>query len=246
MPWPRRLSPISFVCTPTSVNFAFDSTNSPRSCSLSITFFFSGGITSFACSCAAPSRIGFSESTASLSRSSMRPFCMFTSTSILPAGHTFEADHRAVRGQARVEKRRVDLRQIRVAVRAVDDGGEAGFQRNRQSARVDLELRRVGRALHLDAVERAAELSRRAAARPASPSMVSRLAFANTYLPLTGVRAGCATFHGPKVPDVSISPFGTGIGERRDVRNRLVDAERIHHEMMDGEDLRLACPRASE
>ena len=30
-----------------------------------------------------------------------------------------------------------------------------------------------------------------------------------------------------------------GIGERRDVRNGLIDAERIHHEMMDGKDLRL-------
>ena len=41
--------------------------------------------------------------------------------------------------------------------------------------------------------------------------MVSRFALANVYFPVTGVRAGCATFHGPKVPDVSISPFGTGL-----------------------------------
>ena len=46
---------------------------------------------------------------------------------------------------------------------------------------------------------------------PASPLMVSRFAFSNTYLPVTGVRAGCATFQGPNVPDVSISPFGTGL-----------------------------------
>ena len=45
---------------------------------------------------------------------------------------------------------------------------------------------------------------------PASPSMVSRFAPSKTYFPATGVRAGRATFHGPNVPEVSISPFGTG------------------------------------
>ncbi len=46
---------------------------------------------------------------------------------------------------------------------------------------------------------------------PASPSIVSRFALSNVYVPVTGVRAGCATFQGPKVPDVSISPFGIGL-----------------------------------
>ena len=41
--------------------------------------------------------------------------------------------------------------------------------------------------------------------------MVSRFALANMYLPLMGVCAGYTTFHGPKVPDVSISPLGTGL-----------------------------------
>ena len=41
--------------------------------------------------------------------------------------------------------------------------------------------------------------------------MVSRFALRNSYFPVTGVLDGCATFHGPNVPEVSISPFGMGL-----------------------------------
>ena len=37
--------------------------------------------------------------------------------------------------------------------------------------------------------------------------------------------------------------FRHRIGQRRDIRDRLVDAERVHHEVMDGEDLRLFAGR---
>ena len=153
MPCPRRLSPVSFVWTPASVNFAFDRTNSPRSCSLSITFFFSGGMTSFACRRAAPRRIGFSDWTASLSRSSIRPFCMSTSTSICRPRHAFEPDHRSVCGHRRLEKRGIHLLEVRVAVRPIDDGGETSFQRHGLAARVHLKIRGVCRSLNLDAVK---------------------------------------------------------------------------------------------
>ena len=52
--------------------------------------------------------------------------------------------------------------QVGIAVGAIDDGGEACFQRHGRTSRVDLELRRVRRPLNFDAVEGTVELARRA------------------------------------------------------------------------------------
>ena len=73
---------------------------------------------------------------------------------------------------------------------------------------------------------------------PARPSIVSRLAFAKTYFPVIGVRAGMRNVPRPEGAGRFDLALGNGIGQRRDVRNRLIDAERVHHEMMDREDLR--------
>ena len=77
-------------------------------------------------------------------------------------GHALEPDDRAVRDHRRVEKRRIHLFQVGIAVGAIDDGGEACLQRNGRTSRVDLELRRVRRPLNLDAVDGTVEVSRRA------------------------------------------------------------------------------------
>ena len=156
----------------------------------------------------------------------------------LPATHAFEPDHRSVCGHRRLEKRGIHLLEVRVAVRPIDDGGEASVQRHGLAAHVHLKIRGVCRSLNLDAVKRAVELSGRA--QHAGEPMDGVEIRVREHILSGDGRAR-------RMRDVPRSE-GAGcfdlalrhrIGQRCDVRNGLIDAERVHHEMMDGEDLRL-------
>ena len=89
------------------------------------------------------------------------------------------ADDGALRPEQRLADLRVDALELGVAVGAVDDRRELRHQVDRRAGEVDAEVGDVGRAVDLDALERAAVAALPTTRMPAIPLIVLRSAFLN-------------------------------------------------------------------
>ena len=114
------------------------------------------------------------------------------------------------RDDRRVEKRRIDLVEDRVAVGAVDNRVIASRAAEREPG-VDLELGGVGFAVDVDATRAGRRIVRGAASTPEIPWNTLRSARLRVNTPSSGVRPGSSLAHGPKVPRVAIAPGGTAL-----------------------------------
>ena len=158
-PLPRWLSSLIFSCTVSLVNRVPVSPNCPSSCSFFTTSTSPGGRTNVVFSRSAPDH-------RRLRRVDGQPHDVFEPAAIdrhverhRAAVDVRVADDAALRDERRVEKRRVDFVEDRVAVGAVDDRVIRRVQRHRMPAGLDdAEFRRVGFAVDVDAFELAAEL----------------------------------------------------------------------------------------
>ena len=101
---------------------------------------------------------GVAAFTAIFMMSSMRDLSIATSSDTVRPLLAFRSvEHGADRVEVRAEEPRVDVLQARVAVGAVDERRVLHVQRERVAADLDREVGRVGFAVGLELVERAAE-----------------------------------------------------------------------------------------
>ena len=141
------------VCTPASVNFASTGRTRPLSCSLSITFFFSGGMTSFAFSRAAPRRSV--SPTAPQAAADLQFDRFHVHVDFDPsAGHSLEPDDRAVRRHGRVEERRIHLLRYVSPSEPSTMAVKRVFSGTGDPPASTWNFGRVRRSLNLDAVDR--------------------------------------------------------------------------------------------
>ena len=83
----------------------------------------------------------------------MRPSCMSASITTSRPGTPSSPTTVPLAVSLRVQERPVHMFEVRITVGAIHDRPERSLERNRKTACVNLEIGRIGGAVHLDAID---------------------------------------------------------------------------------------------